>query len=99
MIIFTETEAYKNDISTLKTYCRENRLRFTAEREKLLQCMYEYEDSFTNKSFLPYLEDKGINKQTFWRNIYLFVKCGILNKKIIESKINPYYEYTLINGL
>src|SRR3989339_1032456 len=82
----------KEDI--FKEYLTSRKLKFTAERQAILDRVFENHKHFEADELLVdlRLNDMKISKATIYRTLALLVKCGLLREVIFGEK-HAHYEH------
>lgn len=75
---------YREELSKFLTA---NDLHFTAEREELIDKIAKYHKHFEAEKFFARLKKEGLklSRPTYYRNLNLFVKAGLIAKSNLED--------------
>ncbi|MDI6779819.1 MAG: Fur family transcriptional regulator [Bacteroidota bacterium] len=84
---------YNSSIEILKKYIKENNLRSTPERERILKEVIKLDDHFNAEQLYNHLKKKDdkIVLATVYNTLDLFVSTGILTKYRLGAE-HSYYE-------
>lgn len=84
-------------LQKLRTYLKENQLRFTSERVILLEEIFSFPAHFDAEQLFIHVRNKHnhISRATVYRSLELFHKIGILKKEDLGKKGFATYEVDL----
>lgn len=71
----------------LREYLRGQKLRFTPERQSLLQAALGYPGHFDAEEMVAHLRRRRsrVSRATIYRTLALFERCGILRKSLLKQ--------------
>lgn len=84
----------KSEIQVFREYIRQRGLRYTSEREQILQEIFEIHDHFDVDTLLHRLRHKGskVSRASIYRALPLFIDCGLM-REVGFNKGHGHYEH------
>ena len=88
----------KNPIDIFKHYCKENKLRYTPEREVVIEEIYKKDGHFDIDRLFLLIRRKHtklkLAKASIYRNIPHLINAGLIRESFYKDG-HAYYEHTL----
>ena len=85
-----------NEDEIFRRFLRSKGLRFTSEREKVLEEAFSVHNHFEAEDLLFRMRERGhrVSKATVYRTLTLLVQCGLL-REVIFGERHSHYEHVL----